>query len=64
VFAEERSNGCGPCRGWTALESWGWANGQLNKDLYDQNVPNNLTSVVAGMVKVFVADVVETGTFS
>ncbi|RSH77769.1 uncharacterized protein EHS24_002828 [Apiotrichum porosum] len=33
---------------------------KLNKDLYDQNVPNNLTSVVAGMVKVFVADVVET----
>lgn len=28
--------------------------------MYDQHIPNNLTAVVAGMVKIFVADVVET----
>ncbi|WOO78530.1 Transcription initiation factor TFIID subunit 11 [Vanrija pseudolonga] len=33
---------------------------RLNRDVYDQHVPNNLTAVLAGMVKVFVADVVET----
>lgn len=33
---------------------------QLNRDLYDQHIPSNLTAVVAGMVKIFVADVVET----
>ncbi|TXT09131.1 hypothetical protein VHUM_02605 [Vanrija humicola] len=33
---------------------------RLNRDLYDQHVPNTLTAVLAGMVKVFVADVVET----
>lgn len=38
----------------------GRADSQLNKDLYDQHIPNNLTAVVAGMVKIFVADVVET----
>ncbi|KAK4688911.1 transcription initiation factor TFIID subunit 11, partial [Tremellales sp. Uapishka_1] len=32
---------------------------KLNKDLYDQNINPNLVSVVAGMAKVFVADVVE-----
>lgn len=35
---------------------------QINKDLYDQNVAVPVTAVLAGMVKVFVADVVETGT--
>ncbi len=34
---------------------------QLNRDIYDQNVNNNLTAVIAGMAKVFVADVVELG---
>ncbi|KAL1407481.1 transcription initiation factor TFIID subunit 11 [Vanrija albida] len=33
---------------------------RLNRDVYDQHVPNTLTAVLAGMVKVFVADVVET----
>lgn len=34
---------------------------QLNKEIYDQFVPNNLTAVLAGLAKIFVADVIETG---
>lgn len=45
---------------YTQLHALCQANTQLNKDLYDQHIPNNLTAVVAGMVKIFVADVVET----
>lgn len=34
---------------------------QLNRDLFDQHCPPQLSQVVAGMAKVFVADVIEMG---
>ncbi|WVQ71030.1 hypothetical protein IAR50_000555 [Cryptococcus sp. DSM 104548] len=33
---------------------------RLNRDLYDQHCPPQLSQVVAGMAKIFVADVIET----
>jgi len=35
--------------------------GQLNRDLFDQRVNPNFAAVIAGMAKIFVADVVELG---